>query len=70
MLAAEAIWAELEQQHGAVCAAALERLQPYGSQPLAVLIAAEAHAGAARWADLRVQRAAARRVIGAAVDHA
>jgi hypothetical protein len=69
MLAAETIWAELEQQHGAVCAAALERLQPYGSQPLAAFIAAEAHTGAARWADLRVQRAAARRAIGVEADH-
>jgi hypothetical protein len=70
MLAAEAIWAALEQQHGAVCAAALERLQPYGSQRLAELIAAEAHAGADRWADLCAQRATARQAIGAAADHA
>ncbi len=62
-LVAEPIWAELEQQHAAICATALERLQPYGPNRLADLIAAEATQGAIRWADLRAQRAAARQML-------
>jgi hypothetical protein len=59
MLVADASWRELEQQHAAACTIALQRLQPYGRNRLADLIAAEAAAGAERWAALRAQRAAA-----------
>lgn len=62
-LVAEPIWADLEMQHVQACAAACERLRPYGPNRLSALIAAEAASGAERWANLRAQRAAALQVM-------